>query len=204
MRHACYWLIESYGDDLDIVAAVKRLKAPMKIVYKKASSFVIGSGKERRLAATDGLTSVGVPESLARKMAGLLLTRGGLDIADLAVMYKKDVIETAKMYSLVSEQLGIVWLHQSVESLAVDGRWQALARGNLRDEFYAVRRSLATQLLKRRSRLTPSDQFHRWAKKNATSVSKFDLILREMKLREDIDFATLSVAAQELRKFISD
>ena len=79
-----------------------------------------------------------------------------------------------------------------------------MARGNLRDEFYAVRRSLATQLLKRRSRLTPSDQFHRWAAKNAASVGKFDLILREMKLREDIDFATLSVAAQELRKFISD
>jgi glutamate dehydrogenase len=204
MRHACYWLIERFGDDLDIVTAVERLKAPMKIVYKKASSFVIGSGNERRLAATNSLTSVGVPESLARKMAGLLLTRGGLDIADLAVTYKKDVIETAKMYSLVSEQLGIVWLHQSVEGLAVDGRWQAMARGNLRDDFYAVRRSLATQLLKRRSRLTPSDQFHRWAEKNATSVSKFDLILREMKLREDIDFATLSVAAQELRKFISD
>ncbi len=204
MRHACYWLIEHFGDDLDIVAAVKRLKAPMKIVYGKANSFVVGSGKERQHAAINGLTAVGVPDVLARKMAGLLLTRGGLDIADLSVMFKKDVVETAKMYSLVSERLGIVWLHQSVESLAVDGRWQAMARGNLRDEFYAVRRTLATQLLKRRSRLTPSEQFHRWAEKNAVSVSKFDLILREMKLREDIDFATLSVAAQELRKFISD
>jgi glutamate dehydrogenase len=180
------------------------LKSPMKTVYKKSNSFVIGSGKERRLNAISGLTSVGVPEGLARKMAELLLTRGGLDIADLAVKYKKDVIETAKMYSLVSERLGIVWLHQAVESLAVDGRWQAMARGNLRDEFYAVRRSLATLLLKRRSRLTPSEQFHRWTEKNAASVGKFDQILREMRLREDIDFATLSVAAQELRKFIAD
>jgi glutamate dehydrogenase len=204
MRHASYWLIASFGDDLDIVAAVKRLKSPMKTVYKKANKFVIGSGKERRLNAINGLTSLGVPEGLARKMAELLLTRGGLDIADLAITYKKDVIETAKMYSLVSERLGIVWLHQAVESLAVDGRWQAMARGNLRDEFYAVRRSLATLLLKRRSRLSPSEQFHRWTEKNAASVGKFDQILREMKLREDIDFATLSVAAQELRKFIAD
>jgi glutamate dehydrogenase len=104
MRHASYWLIERFGDDLDIVSAVKRLNSPMKTVYKKAKSFVIGSGKERRLNAISGLTSVGVPEGLALKMAGLLLTRGGLDIADLAIKYKKDVIETAKMYSLVSER----------------------------------------------------------------------------------------------------
>jgi NAD-specific glutamate dehydrogenase len=29
-------------------------------------------------------------------------------------------------------------------------------------------------------------------------------VLREMKLREELDFATLSVAAQELRKLITD
>jgi len=204
MRHACFWLLDRYGDDLDIVAAVAHLREPLKIIYSRVNSVVVGSGKERQLTAINDLEKRGVPELLAKKMAGLLLTRGSLDIADLAVTYKKDVLEAAKMYALLSERLGVVWLHNAVEGLAVDGRWQATARGNLRDEFYAYRRTLATRFLRPRSRLTPSKLFHKWVEQHAGKIAKYDTILREMKLRDELDFATLSVAAQELRKLIGN
>jgi glutamate dehydrogenase len=204
MRHACFWLLDRYGDELDIVTAVEHLKEPLKIIYSRANSVVVGSGKERHLGAIDELSTLGVPDLLAKKMAGLLLTRGSLDIADLAVTYKKDVLQAAKMYALLSERLGVVWLHHAVENLQVDGRWQAMARGNLRDEFYAYRRDLATKFLCRRSRLSPVDLFHKWVEQRASSIGKYDTVLREMKLREELDFATLSVAAQELRKLIAD
>jgi glutamate dehydrogenase len=142
----------------------------------------------------------GVPEKLAKKMAALLLTRGGLDIADLANRHRNDVMETARMYSAISDRLGIVWMNRCVESLEVEGRWQALARSNLRDDFYRIRRDFATVLLNGRSRKTPEAAFEAWLRKNAASVRMFDSILAEMRLRSDIDFATLTVAAQELRK----
>ena len=74
----------------------------------------------------------------------------------------------------------------------------------LRDEFYAYRRDLATKFLQPRSRLTPSQLFHKWVEQRAEAIAKYDTILREMKLREELDFATLSVAAQELRKLIAN
>ena len=138
--------------------------------------------------------------NLARKMAGLLLTRGGLDITDLANIHKKDNAETAKMYAELSDRLGIIWMNRCVEDLEVEGRWQAIARSNLRDDFYRIRRDIATDLLSGRSRGTPLEVFERWMEKNSAAVRKFDAILTEMRLRDDIDFATLSVAAQELRK----
>jgi glutamate dehydrogenase len=107
------------------------------------------------------------------------------------------------MYSLLSDRLGLVWLHRSVENLAVEGRWQALARSNLRDEFYRIRRDLSASLLRSRSDLNPETLFDDWAQRNATGLRKLDGILAEMKLRQEIDFATLSVAAQELRKLIA-
>ena len=72
-------------------------------------------------------------------MSALLLTRGGLDITDLAENYRKDVVDTAKVYSVMSDRLGLIWLARSAEDLEVEGRWQALARSNLRDEFYLLR-----------------------------------------------------------------
>ncbi|MEQ8207546.1 MAG: NAD-glutamate dehydrogenase, partial [Woeseia sp.] len=204
LRHACYWLIERFGDDLDIVEAVDRLKTPMQTVYTRANSIVVGAGKNRQKTAAAELTSMDVPDKLAKKMAALLLTRGGLDIADLSTEMNADVMATASMYARLSEHLGIVWLHRRVENLAVEGRWQAMARSNLRDEFYRCRRDLALRILQNSGKKTPIEEYESWLTTNASGVKKFESILAEMKLREEIDFATLSVAAQELRKLVSE
>jgi len=203
LRHACYWLINRFGEDLDIVQAVAHLKGPLSTVFSRSSSIVVGDGKERQQRAYEELEALGVPEGLARRMAGLLLTRGGLDIADLSVICRKDVFQTARMYAMLSQRLGVVWLHRSVEALEVSGRWQAMARGNLRDEFYAIRRELGVRLLKTRSRLTPVKLFEKWQKENGAALLRYDGVLREMKLRTEVDFATLSVAAQELRRLVA-
>jgi glutamate dehydrogenase len=90
------------------------------------------------------------------------------------------------------------------EDLVVEGRWQAKARSNLRDEFFRLRRHLAFQLLSARSKKNPGDVADAWLKKHATAVEHYKRTIEEMKLRDVIDFATLTVAAQELRNLISN
>jgi glutamate dehydrogenase len=203
LRHACYWLIERFGEELDTVAAIEHLKPGLSTIYARVFGIVTGTSRDRQKHVAEEHIERGVPERLARRMAALLLTRGGLDIADLAQLHKKDVFETARMYTALSDQLGIIWLHRAVENLAVEGRWQAMARGNLRDEFYRIRRDLAASLLRGRGKTPPVEAFERWMRKNAAGVRKLQGILDEMKLRQEIDFAALSVASQELRKLIT-
>jgi len=200
LRHACYWLIERYGDELDIVDSVAQLSENMATIYSRALSLVIGPAKKRQKNVAREYMTHGVPEKLAKKMSSLLLTRGGLDISDLANRFRKDVLATARMYAAMSDRLAIVWMNRCVESLEVEGRWQALARSNLRDDFYRIRRDFAVTLLAGRSRKKPEEVFQAWLQKNSSAIRKFDSILSEMQLKQDVDFATLSVAAQELRK----
>ena len=203
LRHVCYWLIEQCGDDLAIEAAVERLKDGMTAVYKRTGASMSTSARIRHQNATENFIGMGVPEKLASRMSSLLLTRAALDIADLAWIYKRDVMETAKLYSAFNEHLGLFWMHTSVEDLEVQGRWQAMARSNLREEFYSLRRELAAQLLAGRSKRDMAVRVEEWLQKNADDVSHFKRMIEEMKLRSEIDFATLSVAAQELRDLIS-
>jgi glutamate dehydrogenase len=204
LRHACYWLIDRFGNELDIVAAVDHLKDGLATIYSQVQSFVSTISRSRLKKVTDQHVQRGAPDKLARSMAALLLTRGGLDITDLARLNRTDIVETAKMYSVMSDRLGFIWLNRSVEDLEVEGRWQAMARSNLRDEFYRLRRNLAGTLLGGRKRKTPVAAFEDWTEKNIQAVRKFDLLLSDMKLRLDTDFAVLSVAAQELRKLVTD
>ena len=202
LRHICYWLIDQFGDSLDIEKHTHRLKDGMTAVYSRTGSMMSTSARERHRSATENFVAMGAPENLAQRMSSLTATRAALDIADLAAEYKRDVLASAKVYSAFNEHLDFHWFHASVEDLEVQGRWQAAARSNLREEFYRLRRDLASQLLKSRSKRDIATRIDEWLQNNAADVDRVKRMSEEMKLRGDIDFATLSVAAQELRALI--
>ncbi len=203
LRHACYWLIERFGDDLDIETAVERMRDGMHSMYTRTGAIISTSARERHVSAAEAFMEMRVPEKLANQMSALLLTRAALDIVDLAVTHNRDVIESAQVYSSFNESLGIYWLHTSVEDLHVEGRWQAIARSNLREEFFHIRRDLAARLLTQRSKREISVRVSEWLAQHADEVSRFKRMIEEMKLRGEVDFATLTVAAQEFRALVS-
>jgi len=204
LRHACYWLIEQYGDKLDIVATVERLRDGMATIYSRSSTFLSKASRERHDNAEQSWIAMGVPAKLANRMSLLLLTRAALDIADLAAERDRDVLDSARLYSSFNDALGLYWLHNCAEDLKVSGRWQAKARSNLRDEFYRIRREIGLRLLTSRSKRDPGDVAAAWLKKNAIEVHRFKAMIDEMKLRNQVDFAALTVAAKELRDLISN
>ena len=203
LRHACYWLIEHFGDELDIVTTVDRLKENMARIYSRSATYLSRASRERHEAAEQHYLAMGVPENLANRMSVLLLTRAALDMSDLAADRKRDVLDAARLYSTFNDALGLHWLHNRAEDLKVRGRWQAMARSNLRDEFYRIRRELAFTLLRPRSKRDSGEIASEWLHRNASGVEQFNLMVEEMKLRDRVDFATLSVAAQELRELIA-
>ncbi len=203
LRHVCYWLIERFGNELEIAPAVERLQERMTTIYTRTGAIMSTAARERHQNAAEHYLAMGVPEKLAHRMSSLLLTRAALDIADLAAIYKQDVLASAKVYSTFNERLGLYWLHTSVEDLHVAGRWQAIARSNLREEFYRIRRDLASKLLAGRSKRDIAVRANEWLDQHADDVGRFKRMVEEMKLRGDIDFATLTVAAQELRGLTS-
>jgi len=203
LRHACFWLIEQYGESLDIVKVVGRLKDGMRRVYKRSSSYVSRAAHARMQKAQVEWMSMGVPEKLAHSVALLTLTRAALDIVDVAAERRRDVIDSARLYAKFNDELELYWLHDSAEDLKVDGRWQAQARSNLRDAIYQLRRELALSLIKQRGKRDPREVVDRWLQSHAAEVALYKRSLHEMKLRGEVDFATLSVAAQELKDLIS-
>jgi glutamate dehydrogenase len=203
LRHACYWLIERRGESLDIVNWVDRLRDGMAKIYTRSPSYISQATRARIEGAEQHWMSLGVPQKIANRVAHLLLTRAALDIVDLAVDRKRDVIESARLYSAFNDALGLHWLHNSAEDLKVSGRWQAMARSNLREDYYRLRRELGNKLLTRRGTRDSREVAQRWLEKRDHDVQRFTQMIEEMKRRDSIDFATLSVAAQELRHLIS-
>jgi glutamate dehydrogenase len=203
LRHASYWLIERFGDKLAIAPTVERLKTGMQAVYTRTGGILSTAARLRHEKAAKEHVERGVSEKLADRMSSLLLTRPALDMADLSEPYKCDVIDIAKLYATTNEKLGLYWLHECAEDLTFNHRWDAIARSKLRDEFFWMRRELAEQILSVRGRRDINAAVDKWLDDRRAHVDRFLAIIGEMKLRSEIDFATLSVAARELRDLIS-
>lgn len=203
LRHTSYWLIDRWGEDLDIEKTVIRLKENMAAVYTRTGSIISSSARERHEKAVQGYLQAGVPEKLANRMSALLLTRPALDMADLAETFKRDVIDLSKLYATTNEKLGINWLHVCAEDLDVDDRWHAMARGGLREDLFGMRRALGEKILRMRGSKDIRAATEKWLYDRGPAVERFKQMIEDMKLREEIDFATLSVAAGEFRDLIS-
>ena len=89
-------------------------------------------------------------------------------------------------------------MREQIEELSVDGHWQAVARGTLRDSIYDLQRKLCLQVLGR-SRSPSSNAVEAWLAKNAAAIDHVRQTINDMRALPQMDFATLSVALQAVR-----
>ena len=123
-------------------------------------------------------------------------------------VFEKRLVETVPnpivRLVLYDDDDGIAGLAAArAEDLGYSHRWHAVARGKLRDEFFWMRRELAEQILTVRGKRDINTAVDKWLDDRREPVDRFIATIDEMKLRSEIDFATLSVAASELHDLIS-
>ena len=96
--------------------------------------------------------------------------------------------------------LGLDWIRSEIERLAVDGHWQAVARGTLREDAYALHRRLTEQVLARSRRGDPAARVSAWLDAGGTAVDNLARTVGAMRAGGGVDFPTLSVALQSVRR----
>ncbi len=113
----------------------------------------------------------------------------------------------APLYYFVSERFGIDAMLGKVTRLPREDRWDALARGALRDDLYAVLESLTRSVIETSAEagVDPSDpkaQWEAWRVANEESVARSRTALAAIKRLDAPNIAALSVALRTLRSVI--
>jgi len=90
-----------------------------------------------------------------------------------------------------------------VTNLPRDDRWDALARGALRDDLYAVLESLVRSVMDASTSGTgPTARYQEWARANAESLTRATAALSGIERLDKPNIAALSVALRTLRSVI--
>ena len=93
-----------------------------------------------------------VPEQLAARIASLETLHCALDLVEVATAARVTMVYAAKAYFELGERIGLNWIKEQIDSLAVEGQWQAAARRTVRDELYGLQRRITGAALECKGR----------------------------------------------------
>ena len=200
LRQVTRWVLNQPGDKLDIRESIHRLAPGLEILEKRISRSLNLAEKADVQERAEPLIKGGMPKTLANRAAGLHLMYPALDVVETAARRETDVLDVATVFFGMGDKLGLKWLRESVETLKVEGRWHANARGNLRDELYSQHRSLAGRALEKFPH--DKDPAESWIQAHASDVETVTLMMKDMQNLADMDYATVSVAVRSLDQLL--
>jgi glutamate dehydrogenase len=151
------------------------------------------------LADAQKMIDVGVPESLAKRIAAADLMYTSLGVVAVAQSLKRDSLAVANGYFRVGESLGLELFSRQVNSLKVMTHWQAMARESFRDDLEWQQRRITQGLF---IQMTETDQLEttvdRWLEDNKILVDRWLRMMNEIRAVSEPEFSMYSVAIREL------
>ena len=201
------WFLSARPSQLDIGAEVERFAGVVRELAPTVPELLRGDERERLDRRAGELEEAGVPEDLAVHAASLLDQYSLLDIVDIATDTGREPTDVAPLYYLVSERFGIDTMLGKVTRLPREDRWDALARGALRDDLYAVLESLTRSVIETSGAAgvdgdDPAAQYEAWREANEDSVERATSALAGITSLDRPNIAALSVALRTLRSVI--
>jgi glutamate dehydrogenase len=200
------WFLSSRPSTLDIGAEVERFAGVVRELAPAIPDLLRGDEAARLERRAGEFQQAGVPADLALHAASLLDQFSLLDIVDIAADTGREPTDVAPLYYLVSERFAIDTMLAKVTRLPREDRWDALARGALRDDLYAVLESMTRSVIETSGaagvEADPAKQWQAWEDANADSVTRARSALSGIKRLDAPNIAALSVALRTLRSVI--
>jgi glutamate dehydrogenase len=196
LRFITYWLINRHRDALRIETRVAALRPGIRELRKDFKGIITGDSLTDFVTRQHKLIAEHIPPKLAGQLAGVEALYSAPDIVEVAIEAKRSVTQVAQVYFALDTLLSINWLRDQVQAMDVKDRWQSVARNTLRDNLYALHRTLCHQALASGK----DDAVAVWRTRQAVNVQQAIDSLKEMRTLQQTDFATLSVAVQAIRK----
>ncbi|WP_028920402.1 NAD-glutamate dehydrogenase [Pseudoxanthomonas suwonensis] len=190
------WLLNRPGPMPSITEAVERYHDPFNDI-REASGVLPDSQRPAYEASLREWRDKGMPPKLAQQLSELPYLEPAFDIIELARSRKLKPVDVSRVHFRLGDALGLPWLFEQIDALAVDGRWHAVARGVMRDELAAHHRALAGQAIALPGADADAKVRH-WLERDDAAL-RFTLgMLSELSAQKTLDYPTLSVAVQKL------
>ncbi|WP_085703563.1 NAD-glutamate dehydrogenase [Pseudomonas sp. B15(2017)] len=198
-RRATRWFLRARRNEQNAARDVAHFGPHLKELGLKLDELLSGEIRENWQQRYQAYVAAGVPELLARMVAGTTHLYTLLPIIEAADVTGQDPAEVAKAYFAVGSALDITWYISQISALPVENNWQALAREAFRDDVDWQQRAITIAVLQAGG--GDSDVETRlalWMKQNDAMIERWRAMLVEIRAASGTDYAMYAVANREL------
>ncbi|WP_416425848.1 NAD-glutamate dehydrogenase [Pseudomonas sp. App30] len=198
-RRATRWFLRSRRNEQDAGRDVAHFGPHIAALGLKLDELLEGPTREVWQTRYQGYVEAGVPELLARMVAGTSHLYTLLPIIEASDVTGHNAAEVARAFFAVGSSLDLNWYLQQISSLPVENNWQALAREAFRDDIDFQQRAITISVLQMAD--GPADMDARvelWAEQHKGMVVRWRAMLEELKAATGTDYAMYAVANREL------
>lgn len=146
-RRATRWFLRARRNEQNAARDVAHFGPHLKELGLKLDELLSGEIRENWQSRYQAYVAAGVPELLARMVAGTSHLYTLLPIIEASDVTGQNPADVAKAYFAVGSALDITWYLQQISALPVENNWQALAREAFRDDVDWQQRAITISVL---------------------------------------------------------
>lgn len=198
-RRATRWFLRARRNEQNAARDVAHFGPHLKELGLKLDELLSGEIRENWQARYQAYVAAGVPELLARMVAGTSHLYTLLPIIEASDVTGQDPAEVAKAYFAVGSALDITWYLQQISALPVENNWQALAREAFRDDVDWQQRAITISVLQQGDGTQDVEaRLALWMAQHEGMIERWRAMLVEIRAASGTDYAMYAVANREL------
>ncbi|MBV7545889.1 NAD-glutamate dehydrogenase [Pseudomonas sp. PDM26] len=198
-RRATRWFLRARRNEQNAARDVAHFGPHLKELGLKLDELLSGEIHETWQARYQAYVAAGVPELLARMVAGTSHLYTLLPIIEASDVTGQDPADVAKAYFAVGSALDITWYMQQISALPVENNWQALAREAFRDDVDWQQRAITISVLQQGDGTQDVEtRLSLWMDQHESMIERWRTMLVEIRAASGTDYAMYAVANREL------
>lgn len=162
---------------------------------KQVDDLLTSEALRRVTAATDRLLSLGAPQDLARRTAGLFKLDGAVGIAALAGRLHVDEVALTRAFTHLGEAVGIDWVQSTAARMAPSDPWERLLISGVARDMQQVR----LDFLALGKGKDISHHVEEWLKEKGARIQQFRALVHRAKAAAIPNVAMLAEIAGQAR-----
>ena len=206
VERATRWILNTKRTGVDIIHTVDQMGEGVALVQRELPNLLGGRELSAFHQQLQDHTMAGVPEDLARRIAGLPAAYTAMTIVQTVLRDSLDIVTVSRTHFVLGQLLGLDRLLARISELSRADRWQTQARATLRDDLYSAHAQLTAEVLtggdqSSRTQRTADEAVAAW-RERTPGVAKAEQTLQAICL-DAPDLARMSVGLGVVRSLLS-
>ncbi|PVZ19478.1 MULTISPECIES: NAD-glutamate dehydrogenase [unclassified Pseudomonas] len=198
-RRATRWFLRNRRTDQNPARDVAHFGPHLASLGLKLNELLEGPTRELWESRYTAYVEAGVPELLARMVAGTSHLYTLLPIIEASDVTGQEAAQVAKAYFAMGSALDLNWYLAQISGLPVKTNWQALAREAFRDDLDLQQRAITIAALQMPDAPEQTDErVALWLDQHRLHVERWRAMLDDIRAATGTDYAMYAVANREL------